>query len=106
MTIFTSLANSVKFSANFPSAIEVGQSAGYHCSVNDTRVGISWFINGSSNIPSYVTVNGVGTLSSNLTIPGLTQLNNTIVRCAAFGYLDNIVPYSNFSESTLKLQGT
>ena len=106
MTIFTSLADSVKFSTNFPSAIEVGQSAGYHCSVNDTRVSINWFINGSTTIPSNVTVTGVATQSSSLTIPGLPQYNNTEVRCAAFGYLDNNVPYTNISESTLKLQGT
>ena len=92
---------------NFSSdlAIEVGQSAGYHCSVNDTRVSISWFINGSSNIPSDIIVTGTAT-SSNLTIPGLTQYNNTEVRCATFGYLDNNVPYNNFSESILRLQGT
>ena len=86
--------------------IEVGQSAGYHCSVNDTRVGINWFINGSSIIPSDITVTGAATSSSNLTIPGLPQYNNTEVRCAASGFLDNIVPYTNFSDSTLRLQGT
>ena len=106
MTIFTSLADSVKFSTILSSVIEVGQSAGYHCSVSDTRVGINWFINGSNTIPSNVNVTGAATPSSNLTIPGLPQYNNTIVRCAAFGYLDNIVPYTNFSESILRLQGT
>ena len=106
MTIFTSLADSVKFSTKFPSAIEVGESAGYHCSVNDTRVGINWFINGSNTIPSDIIVTGTATPSSNLTIPGLTQYNNTIVRCAALGLLDNNVPYTNFSNSTLRLQGT
>ena len=86
-------------------AIEVGQSAGYHCLVNDTRVVINWFINGSTTIPSNITVTGLATPSSNLTILGLPQYNNTIVRCAAFGYLDNNVPYNNFSESTLRIQG-
>ena len=85
--------------------IEVGQSAGYHCSVNDTRVDINWFINGSSIIPSGIIVTGIGTSTSNLTIPGLPQYNNTAVRCIASGYLDNNVPYTNFSESTLRLQG-
>ena len=106
MTIFTSLADSVKFSANFPSAIEVGQSAGYHCSVNDTGVGIIWYINSSNAIPSNINVTGAATSSSNLTIPGLPQYNNTEVRCLASGLLNNNVPYTNFSNSTLRLQGT
>ena len=106
MTIFTSLADSVDFSTILSSAIEVGQSAGYHCSVNDTRVGISWFINGSSIIPFNIIVTGAATPSSNLTIPGLPQYNNTIVRCAALGLLDDNVPYTNFGDSTLRLQGT
>ena len=95
----------VLFNFSSDPVIEVGQSARYHCSVNDTRVGINWFINGSTKIPSDVTVNGVGTPSSNLTILGLPQYNNTIVRCIAVGYLDNNVPYNNFSESTLRIQG-
>ena len=95
----------VLFNISSNPAIEVGQLAIYHCSVNDTRVGISWFINGSTTIPSNVTVTGLGTPSSNLTILGLPQYNNTIVRCAAFGYLDNNVPYNNFSEFTLRIQG-
>ena len=86
--------------------IGVNDFAVYHCSVNDTRVGLNWFINGSTTIPSNVTVTGLATPSSqNLTILGLPQYNNTIVRCTAFGYLDNNVPYNNFSESTLRIQG-
>ena len=96
----------VLFNFSSDPVIEVGQSAGYHCSVNDTRVGISWFINASSTIPSDVTVNGLATSSSNLTIPGLPQYNNTVVRCLASGLLNNNVPYTNFSDSTLRLQGT
>ena len=95
----------VLFNFSSDPAIEVGQSAGYHCSVNDTRVSISWFINGSSNIPSDIIVTGTAT-SSNLTIPGLTQYNNTEVRCAALGFLDNYLLYTNFGDSTLRLQGT
>lgn len=85
-------------------AIDVDEHAKFHCSVNDTRVVISWFFNGSSNIPSNIIQNGTGT-SSNLAIPGLSQYNNTLVRCVAFGYLDNNVRYDNFSEFTLKIQG-
>ena len=48
---------------------------------------------------------GIGTSSSNLTIPGLLQFNNTVVRCLASGLLDNNVPYNNFIESTLRIQG-
>ena len=48
---------------------------------------------------------GAATSSSNLTIPGIVQYNNTIVRCAALGLLDDDVPYTNFSDSTLKIQG-
>ena len=100
-----SAAAKVNFISNHSAAIEIGQSALYHCSVNDTRVGINWFINGSSTIPSNINVTGAATSSSNLTIPGIVQYNNTIVRCAALGLLDNDVPYTNFSDSTLKIQG-
>lgn len=86
-------------------AIDIGKPANYHCSVDDTRVVITWFINGNSSIPSNFTVTGLATQSSTLTIPGLPEYNNTIVRCVAFGYLDNNVPYNNFSETTLKIQG-
>ena len=100
-----SAAAKVNFISNQSAAIEVGQSASYHCSVNDTRLGIVWFINGSNTIPSNIDVTGAATSSSNLTIPGLVQYNNTEVKCAALGLLDDNVPYSNFSESTLKIQG-
>ena len=86
-------------------SIGVNDFAVYHCFANDTRVATNWFINGSTKVPPDVTVNGVGTPSSNLTILGLPQYNNTIVRCVAVGYLDNNVPYNNFSESTLRIQG-
>ena len=69
-------------------------------------MGLNWFINGSNAIPSDIIVTGIGTSSSNLTIPGLPQYNNTIVRIVASGYLDNNVLYTNFSESILRLQGT
>ena len=100
----TVVAN-VKFTSNHNAAVEIGQSARYHCSVNDTRVGITWFVNRSSIIPSDIIVTGLATPSSNLTIPGLPEYNNTKVRCAAFGYLDNNVPYSNFSERNFTMQG-
>ena len=86
-------------------SISVNEIAVYHCSVNDTRVGLNWFINGTTTIPSNVTVTGLATPSSNLTILGLPQYNNTIVRCVASGYLDNNVPYNNFNESILRIQG-
>ena len=100
-----SVAAEVNFISNHSAAIEIGQLALYYCSVNDTRVGINWFINGSSTIPSNINVTGAATSSSNLTIPGLVQYNNTEVRCAALGLLDDNVPYTNFNDSTLKIQG-
>ena len=105
-SVYTAGGNSViKFIFLSMNYIEISQLAWYHCSVDDTRVGISWFINGSTTIPSNVTVTGLATPSSNLTILGLPQYNNTILRCAAFGYIDNNVPYNNFSESVLRIQG-
>uniref|UniRef100_A0A1X7UH69 Ig-like domain-containing protein n=1 Tax=Amphimedon queenslandica TaxID=400682 RepID=A0A1X7UH69_AMPQE len=71
--------------------VEVGQSAVYHCSVNDTHFSITWNINGSNVLPSDVDVVGAGTLSSNLTIPGIPQFNNTQVRCIAIGLVDGIL---------------
>ena len=106
-SIYTAGSNSaIRFTFLPLNYIEIGQSAPYYCSVNDTRVGISWLINGSSILPRNINVSGVATPSSSLTIPGLPQYNNTIVRCAAFGYIDNDVPYNNFSESVLRIQGT
>ena len=83
--------------------IGVNEVAVYHCSVNDTRVGINWFINGSTTIPYNITVTGSAS-SSSLTIIGLLEYNNTIVMCAAHGFLDNAL-YNNFSESILRIQG-
>ena len=94
----------INFMSNHSDAIELGHSASYHCSVNDSRVGISWYINNSNDIPSNM-MTGVGSPSSTLTIPGLPEYNNTVVRCTASGYLDNNVPYINFIESTLRIQG-
>ena len=95
----------IKFTFLPSNYIEIGQLAPYHCSVNDTRVGINWFINGSTVLPSDVNVTGAGSSSSSLTIPGLPQYNNTGVKCAATGYLDNNVRYDMFNESTLRIQG-
>ena len=105
LILLASTAAEVNFTSDHSAAIEVDQSASYHCSVNDTRLGINWFINGSNTIPSNINVTGAATSSSNLTIPGIVQYNNTIVRCAALGLLDDDVPYTNFSDSTLKIQG-
>lgn len=83
--------------------IELGQSAFFHCSVNNTGVSIIWNINGSTNRPSDITVNGTGS-SSNLTIPGEIQYNNTVVRCIAAGIVDGS-SYTEFGQTTLRIQG-
>ena len=88
-----------------PESISVNEVVVYHCSVNDTRVGINWFINGSTTLPSNITETRSAS-SSSLTIIGLPEYNNTIVRCVASGYLDNnAVPYNNFNEFILRIQG-
>ena len=70
---------------------------------------VTWLVNetGSANndiIQLGIVTNGDGSQKSNLTIPGYSQYNNTVVRCNAFGFV-NGNGYFNFSESTLRIQG-
>lgn len=97
-------ADSVNFIFSPSPNIEVGQSALYHCSVNDSGVNVIWSINGTTNIPSDIVVTGPGSSSSDLVIPGLPQYNNTLVRCVAAGEVDGNI-YSEHSQSTLRVQG-
>lgn len=94
----------VEFTFTSPPIIELGQNAIYQCSVNDARVSVSWNINGQATIPPNITVNGLGTQHSTLTIPGEIQYNNTLVRCIASEIGDE-TGYVNFSNSTLLIQG-
>ena len=90
--------------------IGIYQLAHYRCSVNHTGVGITWNVNKtvSTNndiIQLGIVTSGTGSSNSSLTIPGYPQYNNTIVRCTAFGSVDDN-NYFNFSVSTLRIQGT
>ena len=52
---------------------------------------ITWYVNGTGSanndiIQLGIVTNGDGSQQSNLTIPGYSQYNNTVVRCNAFLY--------------------
>ena len=84
--------------------IGVYQLAHYQCSVDHPNSIIVWHINGtiSTNIEIEqldIITSGAGTPTSNLTIPGYPQYNNTIVECIAFG------PVEGDINSTLRIQG-
>ena len=105
------LAIAVNFTFTpYPEAkIEAYQSVYYHCSVNNTGVSISWFVNGTGSgnnkiIQLNIVTNGAGSHNSSLTIPGYLQYNNTVVRCNAFGTV-NGKSYVNFNKSVLRIQG-
>ena len=84
--------------------IDIYQPAFYYCSVNDTRVSVSWSINGSNTIAIDIIVNGTGSMSSTLTIPGLLKYNNTLVRCYAGGIIEGKIFFAH-NNSTLRIQG-
>ena len=70
---------------------------------------VTWFVNGTGSgnediIQLGIVTNGARPSSSNLTIPGYPQYNNTVVRCNAFGNVSGS-SYFNFNESTLRIQG-
>ena len=72
-------------------------------------MGIVWYVNGAvltnnDIIQLGIVTNGAGTPNSSLNIPGYPQYNNTVVRCNAFGSVNGSL-YTNFSESTLRIQG-
>ena len=72
-------------------------------------MGITWFVNGTSSanndiIQLGIVTNGAGTPNSSLTIPGYPQYNNTVVRCEAFGFVNDSL-YNNFDIATLRIQG-
>ena len=90
--------------------IGVCQLAHYQCSVDHTGVSIIWYVNGTASkdnsiIQLGIVTIGAGSSNSSLTIPGYPQYNNTVVRCNAFGSVDENI-YFNFSVSTLRIQGT
>ena len=70
---------------------------------------ISWLVNKTSStnddtIQLGIVTNGAGSPNASLTIPGYPQYNNTIVTCIASGFVNGNI-YTDFSESTLKIQG-
>ena len=89
--------------------IEAYQQALYRCSVDHSGVIVTWKVNGIGSANEYViklgvVINGAGSTNSSLTIPANPQYNNTVVRCNAFGTVNNN-SYFKFGESTLKIQG-
>ena len=77
--------------------------------MNHSGVSIVWFVNGTASndetiIQLGIVTSGAGSQQSNLTIPGYPQYNNTIVKCNAFGVV-NDTNYINTSKTTLSIQG-
>ena len=78
--------------------------------MDHTGVSITWFINGTNYDENSIynqlgiVTSGAGSPNSSLTIPGYPQYNNTVVKCLAAGFLNDSL-YTNFSESTLRIQG-
>ena len=90
--------------------IGVYQLAHYYCSVDHTGVSITWNVNNTLSTNTAIVQLGIVTVgaatgSSNLTIPGYPQYNNTVVKCITAGFLNN-ADYINISESKLIIQGT
>ena len=102
--ISTTYTSSILFNYLPSPNIEIGQSALYQCSVNDTSISIIWNINGNANIPENITVTGSGSSSSSLIVPGLLQYNNSVVKCVAAGLVGGST-YNRFNQSTLRIQG-
>ena len=72
-------------------------------------MGVTWFVNktGSNNndiTQLGIVTNGAGSPKSSLIIPGYPQYNNTVVKCNAFGTV-NDNSYFSFNKSTLRIQG-
>lgn len=89
---------------NASPAINEGNFANYSCWTNSPGFGIIWFINDSNTglfNNSDITVIGIGSSSSILTISGLLQYNNTDVKCQAADGNQSAIS----STSMLKIQG-
>ena len=97
--------------------ITILQSAVYQCTVTDVTqsdtVSIQWRVNGTSSTSdswqSYltntgITVIGVDTLNSTLTIPGDPALNETTVTCLLSGYVNDVL-YGDSDSAILYIQG-
>ena len=98
--------------------IQLSQTAVYRCSVlhvdtSDT-VSVQWKINGISSSNSHfmsytkavgISMEGIGTQNSTVSVPGTHSLNGTTVECLATGLLKGGIPYGNKSRSILYVQG-
>ena len=78
----------------------------YKCSVDNNGVTVQWIVNGtiSSITDLGIITYGAATQNSSLNIPGIPELNNTIVTCIGSGLVD-MMDYSNTSSATLFIQG-
>ena len=101
-SVYTAGSN-LTLTFTYNSNVEIGQSAFYHCSVNDDGEAALFQVNGTV-VPDVVPKNsgikmsGSGS-SKNLTIPGRPQYNNTVVRCTSTN------SSLGYNESTLTIQG-
>ena len=98
-SVYTAGSN-VTLTFTYNSDVEIGQSAFYYCSVNNTTLAAQFYVNGSSNVSknSGIKMGGEGS-SKNLIIPGRLQYNNTVVRCTS------TQPDLGYNMSTLRIQG-
>ena len=108
MFIYTTIG--VQFTFIPSQAITIQQTAVYKCSVDNNGVSIQWNVNGATSTDSSITnlgiiTYGAATQNSSLILPGNPELNNTIVRCIASGYVSNVGDYINSSSATLFIQG-
>ena len=89
--------------------INVLQSAVYQCTVTDVGDGdiavMQWRVNEisvTSNITSTgITVAGLGTLNTTLTIPGDSALNETTVKCIAFVLVNGEMDADIYNDSAI-----
>ena len=99
----------VQFSFIPSQAITIQQTAVYRCSVDNNGVTVQWIVNVTTSTDSSITDLGIitygfGTQNSSVTIPGNSELNNTIVTCIASGLVDTAL-YTNRRNATLFIQG-
>ena len=82
----------------------------YKCSVDNNGISIVWFVNDTISTDSSITSLGIITYSAatqntSLTIPGNSELNNTIVICIAVEFDGITLDIVNTSNATLFIQG-
>ena len=108
--IYIYIYTGVQFSFIPSQAITIQQTAVYKCSVDNEGLSIVWNVNRSlsthsSNIDLGIITYGVTTQNSSLTIPGNSELNNTIVTCIGSEFDGLTLHTVNKSNATLFIQG-